>query len=98
MDRSFDHKFGPAPAWPRAVPMHSVLLGQLVASVVVLAAVQPPFAMRATHGEGVPTLCLPRVLAVALLAVSLTWSMHACGVGPGETFRCACEVAHRALR
>ena len=100
-DSNFDAKFGMAP--PEAtlappLPVHVVLLGQVVVCAAILLVVQPPFVTVTASAGGVPTVCPTRVVAASLGAAGLTYLLHACGAQPADAFRGTCELLYRSLR
>lgn len=98
MERHFEDKFGPPPAYA-PLPAHVVLVGQLVACAVLLALLQPPFVMAPpATADGAPCVCPTRVLAASAATAAATWALHACGAAPADTFRGACELLSRAAR
>ena len=101
MDRNFDAKFGPAPAFAcaRAPPTQLVVLVQVVVCVILLVVLQPPFVLTpGSADDRVPTLCMNRVLGVSVLTALGTYLLHLGGAQPSDTFRGACELMYRASK
>lgn len=99
MEENFHAKFGPVPHKAAMMPPHTVLIGQVGACVLLLVALQPPFVLAPpTHPDAVATLDVRRVVAVALLASSVTWAMHHANAQPTEALTTACELLYRAMR
>lgn len=94
MDHNFDAKFGPMPpVYGPPLPVHVVLLGQMVVCAVLLIAVQPPF-VASPDGP----VCMTRALSLSVAVATSTYLLHACGAHPGDTFRGACDIVCRAMR
>ena len=93
MDSNLSAKFGPPPPCPPRHPPTLVLGIHFVVCVVILVVVQPPFVT-----DPHQMLCLHHVILWALGTTAVAGALGCCDMPPGDVFRGAAEMLHRAVQ
>lgn len=94
MDKHFNAKFGPVPHVPErhSISPYIVILGQLLACIIILCVIQPPFVVSANA-----EVCVYKVISIGVSTAALTCTLAYTDHSPWDTLRSVCVGAHSAL-